>query len=415
MHPFHLGETLLTILGVLTIVPAVCGFLIYVERKIAAYVQDRIGPNRVGPAGLLQSVADGLKFLFKEDIIPQQVDKLLYVLAPALSLSTALLAFAVVPFGPTEAPPHPPLPPLPGAAAPDYDRYQQQLAHYKEQLAAYRRSYQAVVAPGLDIGLLFVFAAASLNVYGIILGGWASNNKYSLLGGLRSSAQIISYEIPLGLSILGVILLSGSLNLEEIIQEQVQPSTSRPAVWNICFQPLGFLLFLVSSFAETNRLPFDLPEAEQELVGGFHTEYSALKFTMFFLGEYTSVITTSFIMVIAFFGGWHFPGIAEADSPWLIRSLVFIVKMTFFIFFFMWVRWTLPRFRFDQLMSLAWKGLTPLALANLLCVLVVKEWKLSLWWLLPASVLLFVLAAAFSAWASPEPQRRQAALPATSA
>jgi NADH-quinone oxidoreductase subunit H len=392
MNDFNWQYTVLTIVGVLAVLPAACGFLIYLERKVAAFIQDRVGPNRVGPVGIFQSVADGLKFLLKEDIIPRHVDRFLYLLAPALALGTALLAFAVVPFGPTSPRPRPPMTP---SAFQQRDpvameAYREKVKAYRQEEEAYRGSYQCVIAPGLDIGILFVFAVASLNVYGIILGGWAANNKYSFIGGLRSSAQIISYEIPMGLSILGVVLLAGSLNFEWIIHKQAQPAERSLATWNVFFQPLAFLLFLVSSFAETNRLPFDLPEAEQELIGGFHTEYSALKFAMFFLGEYTAVITTSFITVIAFFGGWHLPWIAEPDSSWLIRVLVFVAKMTFFIFFFMWVRWTLPRFRFDQLMGLAWKVLIPLSLLNLVCVMVVKEFQLSPWWLLPASLLLLL-------------------------
>jgi NADH-quinone oxidoreductase subunit H len=403
MHGFDLLWTIILVACVLGVIPAFCGLLIFVERKLSAYIQDRVGPNRVGPFGLLQSVADVLKFIFKEDIIPRQVDRVLFLLAPALSLSTALLAFAVVPFGPTSPPP---TPPLALSAAQQQDPvavrdYRERAAAFRRELADYRASYEFVIAPGLSIGILFVFAVSSLNVYGIILGGWSANNKYSFIGGLRSSAQIISYEIPLGLSILGVILLSGSLNLEAMIQEQAQPLERNLWTWNICFQPLGFLLFLVSSFAETNRLPFDLPEAEQELIGGYHTEYSALKFAMFFLGEYTAVVTTSFIMVVAFFGGWHFPWIAEPGSFWLIRFLVFVAKMTFFIFFFMWVRWTLPRFRFDQLMGLAWKVLIPLALVNLVCVMVVKEFRLSPWWLLPVSLAVLVGAAWLAALLAP--------------
>ncbi len=335
--------TAINILAVFAIVQGVCAMLIYVERKMAAWVQDRYGPNRVGPFGLLQSVADGLKFLFKEDVIPTHVDRKLFLIAPCVSLVTAFLAFAVVPFGATDDTPN---------------------------------SYQAVIAPHVDIGILFIFALGSLAVYGIILGGWSANNKYSLLGGLRSSAQIISYEIPLGLSILGVILMAGSLNLEHIIWQQA--SGDWP-VWYICYQPLAFLLFMVSAFAETNRLPFDLPEAEQELIGGFHTEYSAMKFAMFFLGEYANVITTSFLMVILFFGGWHFPFIATTTTPAFVgfftKLAVIVLKVTLVILFIMLVRWTIPRFRFDQLMSLAWKVLIPLALVNLVAVMVVLEVK----------------------------------------
>src|SRR6266404_6345675 len=346
MSDFNLWITILTILVVMGVMLTICAYLIYVERKIAAWIQDRRGPNRVGPFGLLQPLADGLKFLFKEDIIPDHVDRLLYLLAPALGVATALLAFAVVPFGPTPT-----------------------------------NAYQFVIAPGLDIGIVFVFAVSSLTVYGIILGGWASNSKYSFLGALRSSAQLISYEIPMGLSILGVVLMTGSLNLERIIDQQVHGH------WNFWYQPLAFLLFLTSVMAECNRLPFDLPEAEQELIGGYHTEYSALKFGLFFVGEYTHMVTTSFLLAILFFGGWHLKWIAEADSGVVVKLIVLVLKVTFFILFYMFVRWTIPRFRFDQLMGLAWKVLIPLALANVVAVMIIKELNSpSLeWWLFPVA------------------------------
>jgi NADH-quinone oxidoreductase subunit H len=402
MHEFNLLYTLLTIVGVIAVILGTCAFLIYVERKVAAYMQDRLGPNRVGPAGLFQSVADGLKFLFKEDIIPSHVDRLLYLVAPAIALSTALLAFAVVPFGATSAAPLPPWRPdtLPAAdnqAEQEKQKqeefvYHQKLDEYRKQVAAYRPSYQFVIAPNVDIGIIFLFAVSSLTVYAIILGGWSANSKYSFIGGLRSSAQLVSYEIPMGLSVLGVFLLSGSLNLERIIHEQLQPMGGGWGFWYVFYQPLAFLLFMISTFAETNRLPFDLPEAEQELVGGYHTEYSALKFAMFFLGEYTHMVTTSFLMVILFFGGWHFPWIAGPDAWWWVKLLVFGVKMALFILFYMLVRWTIPRFRFDQLMALAWKVLIPLALCNLVAVMVIKQLELSPWWLLPISLLLLLAA-----------------------
>jgi NADH-quinone oxidoreductase subunit H len=354
--------TVLTIACVMAAILGICAYQILLERKISAWVQDRIGPNRVGPGGLLQPVADGLKFLFKEDIIPARVDRLLYLMAPAVALSTALLAFAVVPFGPTRVGPR-------AEGAPE--------------------GYQFVIAPNADVGIVFVFAITSLAVYAIILGGWASNNKYSLVGALRSSAQLISYEIPMGMSILGVVLLTGSLNLEQIIGRQVQLGFLG---WNVWSQPLGFLLFLVSVFAECNRLPFDLPEAEQELVGGYHTEYSAMKFAMFFLGEYTHMVTTSFLLVILFFGGWHFPGLTAVGGLFgtLIKLVVFFVKMASFIVFSMLIRWTIPRFRFDQLMGLAWKVMIPLALLNLVAVMVVKEVHLPVAILLPVSLLLLI-------------------------
>ncbi len=386
MHDFDLLPTLLTIAGVLAVILGSTAFLIYVERKVAAYVQDRIGPNRVGPWGLLQSLADGLKFLFKEEIIPRHVDKLLYVIAPSISLATALLAFAVVPFGATAPPPDPPLKLATSTSPAQRAKFEVAKREFEKEQQAYRDSYQFVIAPGLDVGIVYVFAVASLAVYGVILGGWAGNNKYSFIGGLRSSAQLVSYEIPMGLSILGVVLLCGSLNLERIIQQQAL------SVWNVLYQPLAFILFLVSSFAECNRLPFDLPEAEQELVGGYHTEYSAMKFAMFFLGEYTAMITSSFLMVILFFGGWHFPFIATASAGWLVKLIVFAVKMALFIFFYMLVRWTIPRFRFDQLMALAWKVMIPLALANLVVVMFVRQFEVTPWLLPPLSVVLLMVA-----------------------
>jgi NADH-quinone oxidoreductase subunit H len=252
-------------------------------------------------------------------------------------------------------------------------------------------SYQFVIAPGLDIGIVFIFAISSLNVYGIVLGGWASNNKYSFLGAVRSSAQLISYEIPMGMSILGIVLVTGSLNLEDIIGRQALNGFFG---WNIWYQPLAFLLFLTSVLAECNRVPFDLAEAEQELVGGYHTEYSALKFGLFFLGEYTHVITTSFLLTIMFLGGWQFPWIADADSTGMLATIVklvvFAAKMFGFIILYMLIRWTIPRFRFDQLMSLAWQVMMPLCLLNLVGVAFVKQFGWSEWLLLPYSLILLI-------------------------
>jgi NADH-quinone oxidoreductase subunit H len=352
-------STFITILVIFGVLQGLAGFLVYVERKICAYMQNRIGPNRVGPAGLFQVLADGLKFIMKEEFVPKYADKVLFMIAPCIGLVCAMLSFAVVPFGATGDPDGP----------------------------NYIKDYQFIIAKNIDIGILFIFAVSSLTVYGIILGGWSSNNKYSLLGGLRSSAQIISYEIPLGLSILGVVLITGSLNLERIIWHQAQG----PFLfgWNIWFQPLAFVLFMISSFAECNRLPFDLPETEQELVGGYHTEYNGMKLAFFFLGEYTHMVTTSFLMVILFFGGWHFPFLAESNYLWIFKLIVFVVKMSLFIIFYMLIRWTIPRFRFDQLMSLAWKVLIPMALLNLVAVMIVKEFATSqgaLWVLLPVSI-----------------------------
>ena len=340
---------LLKILIVVGVTQGAVAYLIWVERKVAAYAQDRIGPNRSGsefgvPFGLLQPLADGAKMLLKEDVIPRYVNKPLYILAPAIAIVAAMIGFAVVPFG-TVGPGSPSL---------------------------FGHPLEFQIAPGVDVGIVYVFAVGSLAVYGVILGGWASNNKYSFLGGMRSSAQIISYEIPLGMSILGMVLLAGSLDLNAIINWQDSH------VWGIVVQPIGFLLFLVSAFAETNRLPFDLPESEQELVGGYHTEYSAMKFGMFFLGEYLHVITVSYLVVVLFFGGWDVPFVTDqSQTGWLwalLKMGVMAAKVGFMIFFMMWIRWTIPRFRYDQLMDLAWKSLIPLAIVNFVLTAAIVQW-----------------------------------------
>jgi NADH-quinone oxidoreductase subunit H len=377
------------VMGVILLTDA---YLILLERKTAAWVQDRYGPNRVGfdfgiPLlrrltgghhfwGLGQPLADGLKFFLKEQVVPDHVNKVLYFLAPSIAMITTMLAFAVVPFGSTPTPENP-------------------------------TAFPFVIAPHVDIGIVFIFAVTSLAVYAVILGGWASNNKYSFLGGLRSSAQLVSYEIPLGMSILGVVLLTGSLNLEKIIAQQ---ATGGFFAWNIWFQPLAWLIFLAAAMAESNRLPFDLPECEQELIGGYHTEYSAIKFALFFLGEYTHVITVSFLMSILFFGGWHFPLIAEADSTYpgaaIVKLILLVSKAALFILLIMFLRWTLPRFRFDQLMGLAWKVLIPLCLLNLVCAMIVKHLDASPWWLLLTSIGLFVGVGAMGVTMPAAPVRR---------
>jgi NADH-quinone oxidoreductase subunit H len=351
--------TLITIAVVLGVILAGCMYLVLAERKVSAWMQDRIGPNRVGPFGLFQPVADGLKILLKEGIIPSHVDKGLFLIAPAIGMFATMLAFAVVPFGPVND-------------APSWLRF--------------------IIQPGLDIDLVFIFAVGSLTVYGVILGGWASNNKYSALGSLRASAQVVSYEIPLGMSVLGVVLMSGTLNLETILEQQAKEGVMG---WNIWFQPLAALIFYVSSLAESNRLPFDLSECEQELVGGYHTEYGGLRMVMFFVGEYTHLITISFLTAILFFGGWNFPLIATPESvytgAWLVKLLVLLAKVLFSIFLIMLIRWTIPRFRFDQLMELTWKVFLPLSLANIIVVMTVLQFGLNKWSLLPMSILLFVL------------------------
>jgi NADH-quinone oxidoreductase subunit H len=382
MTAFHLTYTVILILIVFAAVMGTVAYLTFGERKISAYVQDRVGPNRVGPWGLFQVIADGFKFFFKEDIIPTHVDRLFYFLAPGVGVATALLAFSIVPFGPT--------PPPPGPVAVTAERpLEAAIEQHEAEMAAYHAQWPFAIAPGLNIGILFSFAVGSLVVYGIILGGWSSNSKYSLLGSLRSSAQIISYEIPLGMSVLGLFLFVGSVNLERIADYQAHHG------WFILYQPLAFLLFMVSVFAECNRLPFDLPEAEQELVGGFHTEYGSMKLGLMLMVDYIHMITTSFFMAILFFGGWHFPGLDNigGTAGIVVKFVVLGVKVFFFLMLYYLVRWTIPRFKFDQLMALAWQVMIPLAIINLLGVMVVREFDLSPWLLTVTSVITFVAAA----------------------
>jgi NADH-quinone oxidoreductase subunit H len=370
---FNFWITLLIIVIVMGVIQGACAYLVLLERKIAAWTQDRLGPNRVGPWGLFQPIADGLKFVFKEQLVPSRVDKLFYFVAPAVSMTAALMAFAVVPFGRTSAPPSHPWPEtVQEQAARDADpAFAQKLAEYNSASQGNFDAVQWVIAPHVEVGLVYVFAIGSLAVYAIVLGGWSSNSKYSFLGAMRASAQLISYEIPLGLAVLGVFFVTGSLNLERITEYQHQHG------WNFFFQPVAALLFAVSVFAEANRLPFDLPETEQELVGGYHTEYTGMKLALFLLAEYVNMITTSLLVVIMFFGGWEFPWIAvpgpDNAGTVIVKLIVLSVKMILFIFFYMFVRWTAPRFRFDQLMGLAWKVLMPLALVNVVVVLIVRQ------------------------------------------
>jgi len=306
-------------------------YMTWVERKVIADFQVRLGPTRVGPYGLLQPIADGMKLMFKEDLTPGQVDRVLYVLAPSLSIIPAFIAFAVIPFGDTTT------------------------------LFGLLSKPVPLHITDINVGILFVFGVASLGVYGIVLAGWSSNNKYSLLGGLRASAQLISYELPMGLSVVGVLMLTGSLSLVDIVraQEGVYAWRGIPLLprWFIFSQPLGFCIYLCCALAETNRAPFDLPEAETELVAGFHTEYSSMKFAMFFMAEYANMITVSALAATLFLGGWLGP---IAPSP-----VWFIGKVFLLLFLFIWLRATLPRFRYDQLMHFGWKRLLPLALLNI--------------------------------------------------
>jgi NADH-quinone oxidoreductase subunit H len=303
------------VIGVLLLIIA---YLIWVERKVMAHMQVRLGPMRVGWHGLLQPIADGLKLIFKEDIIPDKASKIVFVLAPVISVVPALMSIAVIPFGDT--------------------------------ISIFGLSIDMVITD-VNIGILFILAVTSVGVYGVILGGWSSNNKYSLLGALRSSAQMISYELSLGLSLIGVIMISQSLSLVDIVDSQAK-------YWFVILQPLGFLIYAISAIAETNRCPFDLPEAETELVAGFHTEYSSMKFALFFMAEYANIITVSAIAVTFFFGGWR--------GPYLPPVVWFLIKMALCIFFFIWLRSTYPRFRYDQLMKFGWKILLPVALVNIL-------------------------------------------------
>jgi NADH-quinone oxidoreductase subunit H len=353
-------QTLVTIFIVFGAVMTVCAYLVLLERKISARMQDRIGPNRVGPWGLLQPLADGIKLVLKEDPTPAHVDKFLFQIAPMISVFTTLLAFAVVPFGPV-------------GQAPEFMRF--------------------IIAPNIDIGIVFIFAITSLAVYGVIMGGWASNNKCSMLGSLRASAQVVSYEIPLGMSVLGIALLAGSLNLEQVLNQQAMGGFWH---WNFWYQPLACLVFFTSALAESNRMPFDLPECEQELVGGYHTEYGGFRFAMYFLGEYVHVVTVSFLVSILFFGGWHFPWIATPESTYmgaqLVKIGVLLAKVGAMIVLIMLIRWTIPRFRFDQLMGLAWKVLIPLSMVNVVIVMTVLQFGWNRWWLFAASVVLFLSA-----------------------
>ncbi len=324
-----LAGTLIKILVVFTFVMLVLAYMIYAERRVLALIQNRLGPNRVGPFGLLQPFADLLKFVFKEDIIPLAVNKWLYLLAPIVTLVPAMMTMIVYPFGPKDVN-------LP----------------FIGPVNLHITSF--------NVGLLYVFALTGLGVYGIVLAGWASNSKYSLLGGLRSSAQMISYELSLSLAVIGVVLQSGSLDLVKIVGNQ---SGWGGMKWHVfIFQPLGFFIYLIAAIAETNRVPFDLPEAETELVAGFHTEYSSMKFAMFFMAEYVNMLTVSVLATTLFLGGWNGPFVEQ--FPWL-GVLYFLLKVFFFLFLYIWLRGTLPRLRYDQLMNFGWKVLLPLALLNI--------------------------------------------------
>jgi NADH-quinone oxidoreductase subunit H len=323
---FTLAKIVIVVVVLLTVV----AYAVWFERKLVAHMQSRWGPTRVGPHGLLQPLADALKLLTKEDITPSGAFRLVYLAAPCLAMITALLAFAVIPFGP------------------------------KVQAGG----VQLFQISDLDIGLLFVLSVTSMGVYGIALAGWSSNSKYSLLGSLRSSAQMISYELAIGLALVGVLLLSGSLSLRSIVESQSGTWWGFIPRWNIFPQFVAFVCYLTGAIAETNRLPFDLPEAETELVAGYHTEYSSMKFAMFFLAEYANMVVVSCLATVLFFGGWQGPLFGPDWLQMVLPLLWFSLKVLCFLFLYVWIRGTLPRFRYDQLMAFGWKFLVPLALLN---------------------------------------------------
>lgn len=312
----------------------VAAYSTYGERKIAAFLQDRIGPDRAGPWGILQPIADGTKMFLKEEIIPNMSDKLLFIVGPSMFMLTALMTSAVIPWG--------------------------------TPLEIGGETFQLQVAD-INIGILYIMGVVSLGVYGIMIGGWSSNNKFALLGAIRASSQMISYELAMGMSVVSILLITnGSLSLRDIVEGQ------KGFHWNVFYQPVAFIIFLVTAFAECNRTPFDLPESESELIGGFHTEYSSMKLGLYLFGEYINMFISSAVISCLFFGGYNFPGleflssVLPANLISLISFGVLFAKILFFIFFFMWVRWTLPRFRYDQLMRLGWQMLLPLAIINVL-------------------------------------------------
>jgi NADH-quinone oxidoreductase subunit H len=316
------------------VLAALLPLLVWAERRVAAFIQDRPGPNRVGPLGLFQSLADVIKFVMKEDVTPTHADRFLFNLAPWLTLVPAITTFAVIPFGSV----------LP--------------------ITLGEKTYEIpLIIANVNIGILYIFALTSIGVYGIVLAGYTSNDKFSLMGGIRASAQIISYELAMGIAAIGVFMAAGSLRLPDVVAYQ------QTHVWNVIPQFLGAVIFIISAFAETNRLPFDLAEAEAELVAGYHTEYSAFKFAMFFMGEYANMVAASALIVTLYFGGWSLPGIVFTGVVGALLSIaVFTLKTLLLIFVFLWVRWTLPRFRYDQLMDIGWKVFLPLSVLNLMFI-----------------------------------------------
>ncbi len=320
----------ITIIFAITMLMAMYSTL--AERKVAAWLQDRIGPNRAGKGGLLQPLADGLKLFSKEEFLPDTPNKFLFIVGPAVSMSVALMTSAVIPWG--------------------------------DKLNMFGRDI-ILQATDIDVALLYVFGVLSVGVYGIMIGGWASNNKFSLMSAMRAASQMISYEVAMGLSIIALIMMTGTLSLREIAAQQAGMN------WNIFYQPVGFIIFLICSFAETNRTPFDLAECEAELIGGYHTEYSSMRMGFYLFAEYAAMFISSTILAVLYLGAYNYPGMTWAVENWgvnianVLGIIVLFAKICFFIFFFMWIRWTIPRFRYDQLMRLGWKSLIPLAIANI--------------------------------------------------
>ncbi|MEY4835818.1 MAG: dehydrogenase subunit [Bacteroidota bacterium] len=333
MDSVFIIEKSVIIVAVFALTMLMAMYSTWAERKVAAFLQDRVGPNRAGWGGLLQPLADGAKLFTKEEFFPNTPNRFLFILGPAIAMSTALITSAVIPWG--------------------------------DKIHVFGRDV-LLQATDIDVSILYVFGVLSIGVYGIMIGAWASNNKYSLMSAVRASSQMISYEVAMGLAMISILMMSGSLSLKDITVMQANEG------WNIFYQPLAFLIFLICSFAETNRTPFDLAECESELIGGYHTEYSSMKMGFYLFAEYANMFISSTILSVVFLGGYHFPGMAWVNENWginigaLLGFLTLFAKICFFIFFYMWVRWTIPRFRYDQLMHLGWKILIPLAVINII-------------------------------------------------
>jgi NADH-quinone oxidoreductase subunit H len=333
-------EKSIFIVAVFAITMIMAMYSTWAERKVAAFLQDRVGPNRAGWGGLLQPLADGMKLFAKEEFEPNTPNRFLFFVGPAIAMSTALMTSAVIPWG--------------------------------DKLVMFGRTV-TLQATDIDVSLLYIFGVVSVGVYGIMIGGWASNNKFSLMGAVRAASQMVSYEVAMGLSIIALLMMTGTLSLKEISEQQAGMN------WNVFYQPVGFLIFLICAFAETNRTPFDLAECESELIGGYHTEYSSMKMGFYLFAEYANMFISSAILAILYFGGYNYPGMSWAVENWgvnianVIGIAVLFIKICGFIFFYMWIRWTIPRFRYDQLMNLGWKILIPLSIINIvitgICIL----------------------------------------------